>query len=53
LTYIEKVEKITSEDCDYVDSELHSLAQWLKNRYPDMDSQEINRFIRERLSVSV
>jgi len=50
---MEKVEKITSEDRDHVRSELYRLAQWLKNRYPDMNIREINRFLHERLDVSV
>lgn len=50
---MEKVDKIASEDRDYVQSELYSLAQWLKSRYPNMTVREVRRFLREVLGVSV
>lgn len=53
LTHMEKVDKIASEDRDYVQSELYSLAQWLKSRYPNMTVREVRRFLREVLGVSV
>jgi len=52
VTYIEKVEKITAEDREFVRSELASLAEWLRNRYAVRVS-EINRWLHEMLDLSV
>ena len=53
LTYIEKVEKITSDDRGFVRCDLSSLADWIRERYPAMNYREINRFLHEKLDTSV
>jgi len=53
VTYVEKAEKIASEDREQVRSELASVAEWFRNRYPSMDVGEINQYLHEMVDVSV
>lgn len=53
VLHAEKAEKIRQEDREYVRSNLYSLAEWIKERYPNMNYGEINRFLHGMLEVSV
>jgi hypothetical protein len=53
LRYLEKIEKISSEDRELVRNELAWAAKWVKAHYPNMTITEISRFLSEMLSVSV
>lgn len=51
--YVEKAEKIASEDRELVRNELAWVAKWLRKHYPAMTVREANRFLHEMLDVSV
>jgi len=53
LTYLEKAEKISVEDREFVRGELSWIAERLLQSYPDMTFREINRYLRQMLNVSV
>jgi AAA+ ATPase superfamily predicted ATPase len=53
MLHAEKAEKIRREDREYVRSDLSSLAEWIRERYPTMNYGEVNRFLHEMLEVSV
>lgn len=52
-SYLKKVEKICSEDREFVREELAWLAEWLSERYPILDYTDLRKFISEMLSISV
>ena len=53
VLHAEKAEKIRQEDREYVRSDLSSLAEWIRERYPTMNYGDINRFLHGMLEVSV
>jgi len=53
LTYLEKAEKISQEDREFVRGELAWIAERLHQSYPDMTFREIKRFIHQILDVSI
>jgi len=45
--------EISEKDREFILDELAWLAEWIKERYPEMDYGEIARFLREMIAVSV
>jgi hypothetical protein len=41
------------EDREFVREELAWLAEWIRSRYPRLNFEDVQRFIREMIPVSV
>jgi len=54
-TYLDKIEKIDPSDRETVREELSWVANWIKNRYPDLDLDwgDVRRFLHGMLDVTV
>lgn len=53
MTYLEKAEQIGEGDRKFARSELASIAERLRQSYPDMNFSEVNLFLHQMLDVSV
>lgn len=53
VSYVNKVEEISSTDRGYVRSELVWLAEWIRERYPFMNCSDLRKFITDMIAVSV
>jgi len=47
------MEEVSKEDREVIRSELASIAEWIKNRYPKSNFNEIRAYLRQKLDVSV
>lgn len=47
MTYKEKAEMIGEDEREFIREKLASIAEWLRQHYPNMDYREINRYLQE------
>lgn len=53
MTYVKKVNKINSRDREIVRESLAEIAESIRGKYPDLTHEDLNRFLRQMVNLSV
>ena len=53
ITYAKKTERIKKTDREFIREELAWLAEWIRNKYPYLTVDDLSRYLREMINVTI